>query len=246
MDHAEPMSTSEPPPGSGPTGAGRAPRYPVSLDLLGAACLVVGGGPVAARKVHGLLEAGAAVTVVALGVGPEVGALMNAGGDPADPLAGDTRVGSVSVEARPYRAGEAARYRLVVAATGVHAVDAGVVADAHEGGVLVNLASGRAPGTVELPAVHRAGPVTLTVSTAGASPALARWLRDRAAAALGPEIAALAALVEEARTSLQATGRASESVAWSEAIDRVAPLVAEGRTEEARALLARFLGAGPD
>ncbi len=239
------MTTPEPPPGSAPTGAGRAPRYPVSLDLVGAACLVVGGGPVAARKVRGLLDAGAAVTLVALDVGPEVGALRTSGGDPG-PQGGETRVGSLSVETRPYRAGEAAGYRLVVAATGVPAVDAGVVADALDGGVLVNLASGRAPGTVELPAVHRAGPITLTVSTGGTSPALARWLRDRAAAALGPEIATLAALVGEARTSLQATGRTDGSVAWNQAIDRVAPLVAEGRIEEARALLARFLGTDPD
>ena len=240
------MTTSEPPLGSGTPGAGPAPRYPVSLDLLGAACLVVGGGPVAARKVRGLLDAGAAVTVVAPGVGPEVGALMAAGVSPADSQDGETRMGSLSVETRPYRAGEAADYRLVVAATGVPAVDAGVVADAHDGGVLVNLAWGRAPGAVELPAVHRAGPVTLTVSTGGASPALARWLRDRAAAALGPEIGTLAALVGEARTSLQAAGRAAGSVTWSEAIDQAAPLVAEGRTEEARALLARILGTDPD
>jgi len=240
------MTTAEPPPGSGPTGPGRALRYPVSLDLLGAACLVVGGGPVAAARVRGLLEAGARVTVVAPEVGPEVGALTSAGDDPADPQGGETPASGVSVETRPYRAGEAAGYRLVVAATGVPAVDAGVVADAHEGGVLVNLASGRSPGTIQLPAVHRAGPVTLTVSTGGASPALARWLRDRAAAALGPETAALAALVDEARTSLQATGRAAGSAAWTEAIDRVAPLVAEGRTEEARSLLARLLGTDPD
>ncbi len=239
------MTTPEPPSGSAPTGAGPALRYPVSLDLVGAACLVVGGGPVAARKVRGLLDAGAAVTLVAPEVGPEVGALTGAGGD-ADPHGGETRAGSLSVETRPYRAGEAAGYRLVVAATGVSAVDAGVVADARDGGVLVNLASGRAPGTVELPAVHRAGPITLSVSTGGTSPALAGWLRDRAAAALGPEIAALAALVGDARTSLRAAGRTDGSVAWSEAIDRVAPLVAEGRIEEARALLARFLGTDPD
>ncbi len=240
------MTTSDPPPGTGPTGAGRAPRYPVSLDLLGAACLVVGGGPVAARKVRGLLEAGAAVTVVTLEVGPELGASTMAAGDASDPPGGETRVGSLSVEVRPYRAGEAADYRLVVAATGVSAVDARVLADALDGGVLVNLASGRAPGAVELPAVHRAGPITLSISTGGASPALARWLRDRAAAALGPEIATLASLVGEARSSLQATGRAAGPVAWSEAIDQVAPLVSEGHTEEARALLARLLGTDPD
>ena len=124
------MTTPEPPSGPGPPGSGPSPLYPVSLDLLGAACLVVGGGSVAARKVHGLLDTGATVTVVAPGVGPEVGALMTAGGDRADPRAGESRRGSLSVEIRPYRAGEAAGYRLVVAATGVPAVDAGVVADA--------------------------------------------------------------------------------------------------------------------
>ncbi len=226
-----------------PARPGRVPLYPVALDLVGASCLVVGGGPVAARRTRGLLLAGAVVTLVAREVGPAVGAL--AAGDPGGAGSG-TPAGSLSVETRPYRAGEAARYRLVVAATGLPGVDSAVVADALGGGALVTLASGRSPGTLQLPAVHRAGPVTLTVSTGGTSPALAGWLRDRAAAALGPEVAMLAALVEEARASLRATGRPAGEIAWREVFDRVAPLVDDGRTAEARALLARLTGAGPD
>ncbi len=71
---------------------------------------------------------------------------------------------------------------LVVTATGDPSVDASVVADAVAAGVLVNRADGDRSGTVQLPAVLRRGPVTVAVSTGGASPALARWLRDRIAA----------------------------------------------------------------
>ncbi len=229
--------------GSEPPGSGPVPLYPVALDMLGAACLVVGGGPVAARRARGLLLAGAVITLVAPEVAPAV-RVLEAGDLGAE--GGRTPTGSVSVETRPYRAGEAGGYRLVVAATGVPGVDSAVVADALGSGTLVTLASGRSPGTVQLPAVHRAGPVTLTVSTGGASPALSRWLRDRAAAALGPEVAVLAVLADEARASLRAAGRSTGQVAWSEAFDRVAPLVDDGRTAEARALLARLVGADPD
>ena len=214
------------------------PLYPVALDLVGASCLVVGGGPVAARRTRGLLLAGAVVTLVAPELGPAVGAL--AAGGPGG--AGSGTPWRAASRSRPVPTGRArpARYRLVVAATGLPGVDSAVVADALGGGTLVTLASGRSPGTLQLPAVHRAGPVTLTVSTGGTSPALAGWLRDRAAAALGPEVAVLAALVEEARASLRATGRPAGEIAWREVFDRVAPLVDDGRTAEARALLARL------
>lgn len=56
----------------------------------------------------------------------------------------------------------------------------------------------------------------------------------------------LAVLADEARASLRAAGRSTGQVAWSEAFDRVAPLVDDGRTAEARALLARLVGADPD
>ena len=79
--------------------------YPVMLDLHGKACLVVGGGPVALRKVEGLLSDGAVLTIVA--------------SDPAQSLLDLEQAGRLSLERREYRVGEAADsgYALVFAAT---------------------------------------------------------------------------------------------------------------------------------
>jgi len=236
-----------PAPGTGACGAGPRP-YPVVLHLDGAPCLVVGAGPVAARRVRGLLESGATVTVVAPAVGAGVRALAD--GRPSG--------GALTLEVRPYAPPEASAYRLAVAATGDPGVDEQVVADALAGGGLANragtpaVAAGRGnprAGTVHLPAVHRAGTVTVAVSTDGTGPALARWLRDRVAAGFdGADVATLADLVGAARPGLVAGGGAGGAGAgtdWTGVLDRVAPLVADGRAGEARELLVRLLGDAP-
>ncbi len=202
------------------------PLYPVALAVAGMPCLVVGGGPVAARKVAGLRSCGAEVTVVA----PSV---------VADLVAGP----GLTVHLRPYRRGEARDYRLVVTATGVPEVDRAVATDAEAGGVWVNSADDIGNCTFILPAVHRDGPVTVAVSTAGTSPALAGWLRDRVAAALAPTVGTLAQLLAEARAELQAGGASTESVAWRPILDGPVPaLVATGDTAGARRQLRAELG----
>ena len=145
---------------------GRRSFYPVSLDVAGRPCLVVGGGPVAARKARALVECGAAVTVVAPGLSREMEAL--------EPLLH-------AVERRPYRSGDVSAFRLVVTATGVPEVDGAVYAEAEAAGIWVNSADDPAHCSFILPAVHRDGAVTVSVSTGGLSPALASWLRDRIA-----------------------------------------------------------------
>jgi len=214
----------------------QAPLFPVGLALEGRACLVVGGGRVAARKVAALLRCRARVTLVApeahvaLGLLSEQGVIQAIEGPPLD------------VQLRPYAAGEAAAYRLVVTATGHPDVDAEVHRDAEEAGVWVNSADDPAHCSFQLPAVWRSGPVAVAVSTAGASPALASWLRDRASAALGPWVGTLAGLVADARDDLRAAGRATDTVDWAALFDGPLPgLVADGRLEEARAALAEAL-----
>ncbi len=214
-DDAAPGGPADPP--------GRAAAdFPVVLDLGGRPCLVVGGGPVAAGKARALVAAGARVRVVAVEVDPAVDAIEDL----------------AAVERRPYRGGESAGFDLVVAATGDPSVDGTVVADARALGVLVNRAGGDPQGTVRFPAVIRRGPVTVAVSTGGASPALARWLRDRIADRLPPGLETVAGLVEEARAEWRASGRPTASVDWATLLDdRVLPLVEAGRIEEARAAL---------
>ena len=77
----------------------------------------------------------------------------------------------------------------------------------------------------------------MSVSTGGTSPALARWLAQRAAAALPDHVEVLAELIDEARMAVRRQGRSPGSVDWEVVLARVVPLVEEGRTDEARARL---------
>jgi siroheme synthase-like protein len=186
------------------------------------------------------------VTVVAPEIGDEIRALFDAG--PPD--------GALHVDVRRYAPPEAGAYLLVISATGNSGIDAQVTSDALAGGALVNRAGtgagapadteGRAaPGTVVLPAVHRVGPVTVAVSTDGSSPALARWLRDRIAVVVGPDMATMAALVDAARRDLLASGGTAAAVDWPSVFDDLEPLIADDRLDAARSLLAeRILAAG--
>ena len=176
-------------------------QYPVNLAVQGRPCLVVGGGPVARRKAEGLLACGAAVTVVAPDVDAELAALP------------------VTVERRPYRAGDASRYRLVIAATDDVAANAAVAADAEAAGVWVNAADDIERSSFTLPSVGRRGPIVVAVSTGGESPAFAAWLRRRIEAELGGEYEVLLRLLSEARDTIRAAGRSTEGVDWLSVLD---------------------------
>jgi siroheme synthase-like protein len=204
----------------------------VGLVVRGRRCLVVGGGRVAARKIGSLLACGAAVTVVAPQVHEATRELAESGAIAAIDEA------PLEVQLRPYRAGEAAGFQLVVAATGDPAVDDAVHRDAEAAGVWVNVADDPARCSFVLPAVARDGDVTIAVSTGGSSPALAVWLRERVVDCLGPGVGELAQLLGDARRRVHDRGGSTESIDWSAALDGGLPeLVRQGRTSEARALL---------
>jgi siroheme synthase-like protein len=206
-----------------------APPYPVVLRIEGRPCLVVGGGPVAARKVADLYECGGEVTVVAPDIDESIVTLAGAA---------EKEGRLLRIARRPYRNGEASRYRLVITATGIPEVDRRAAADAESAGIWVNSADDAEHCTFFLPSVHRQGPVTVSVSTGGASPALAAWLRRRIGAVLGPHLGTLATMLEEGRGELRAAGRPTSAVDWSALLDGDLPrLMREGRVEEARRLI---------
>jgi precorrin-2 dehydrogenase/sirohydrochlorin ferrochelatase len=148
--------------------------YMACLDLEGADCLVVGGGAVGLEKAQGLLAAGARVTVVSTDSVPELRELP------------------VALELRPFEEADVEGRKLVIAATSVTEVNERVFAAAEARAVFCNVADVPELCSFILPAVHREGPITIAVSTGGASPALAQWLRSRIAELVGPEHARLA------------------------------------------------------
>jgi precorrin-2 dehydrogenase/sirohydrochlorin ferrochelatase len=199
------------------------PVYPVALLVAGHSCLVVGGGQVARRKAAGLLEAAARVTVVAPDVVAELADL---------PL---------EIERRRYRAGEAANYFLVCTATGIDAVDGAVAADCAGAGVLVNAADDPQHCSYLLPATHRVGPVTISVSTSGASPGLAVWLRDRLATTLDVDIERLAELAVGARAAVRDGGQASEGLPWGALFDDLTAALRSGPATLPESIVATFV-----
>ncbi len=175
--------------------------YPIMLDLTGVPVLVVGGGSVALRKVEGLVNAHADVTVVAPSVVDDIAGLP------------------VHVVRRAYETGDLDSARLVITATDDRAVNAAVASDATDRGVWVNSADDPANCTFTLPAVARDGAVTVAVGTGGASPALASHLRAEVEGWL-TEIGAAeaAATLAAQRAELRADGVSTESIDWTERV----------------------------
>jgi precorrin-2 dehydrogenase / sirohydrochlorin ferrochelatase len=179
--------------------------YPIVLRLSDRRVLVVGGGGVAARKVEGLLAADATVTVVAPMVVAELRDLA-------------TR-GDITVAERPYRSGDLEGAWLVLTATDDAATQQQVFDDAEAAGIWVNAADDPQRCSFLLPAVHRREPVLVAVSTQGASPALAAWLRDRLAEALPERLEELVSALAHRRAEVQAEGRSTEDEDWSAVIE---------------------------
>jgi len=151
------------------------------LDLTGRSVLVVGGGPIALEKIEGLLAAGAAVTVVAPQIVPELVDL------------------DLTLIRRGYRTEDLEGKFLVVAATSTTSVNRRVFRDAETLTLLCNVVDVPELCSFILPAVHRHEPIAIAVSTGGASPALAQHLRDQIATVVRPEHAELANRLRELR-----------------------------------------------
>ena len=201
-------------------------QYPVNLELSGQPVLVVGGGPVAARKAAGLKSADARVTVVSPTAVREIS---------ADP--------DVRWLARPYERGEVSEYRLAVTATDDPEANAAVKADGDAANVFVNSADDPSNCSFTLPAVARRGDLQITVSTGGRSPGLARWLRQRIEGQLDEGYEGLLNLLSEARAEARATLGTSEIPGWDTALDDgLLELVQQNRTTEARERLHDHLG----
>ena len=203
--------------------------FPVMLDLSVRPCLVVGGGAVAERKIEGLLEAGARVTVVS----PSLTHRLLG-------LAADARF---RWRPREYVAGDVEGFVLVMVATDDRSVNAAVAAACRERGILINCADDPVRCDFILPSVLKRGALTVTVSTGGASPTMARLVREELEALLPGDVAELTDVMAEVRRTLREGGISLDAERWREALDdELRRLAAAGRTAEARRRLLERLG----
>ncbi|MDD4237645.1 MAG: bifunctional precorrin-2 dehydrogenase/sirohydrochlorin ferrochelatase [Desulfotomaculaceae bacterium] len=139
-------------------------RYFISLNLTGKTCLVVGGGQVAERKVHTLLECSARVVVVSPSITPGLAKLIG-----EDKLV--YRQGY-------YMDSDLDGVFLVIGAANREEVNRQVADDCATRNLIVNIVDDQANGDFFVPAVVRRGDLTIAVSTDGKSPMLARRIRE--------------------------------------------------------------------
>jgi siroheme synthase-like protein len=189
--------------------------YPVFLDLRGRRALVVGGGTVALGKVAGLLRADAELTVVTPHAEEGIRRLAERG--------------ALRLEIRPYVASDMEGVDLAVAATDDPIVNQTVAADAARRNVLVNVVDDASRSRFIAPAVLERGDLQIAISTGGASPVLAVFLKDRLAACIGPEYGAALDLLRPLRQKLRELG-------WSmaERRDAIRALAEAGLVERVR------------
>jgi siroheme synthase-like protein len=167
------------------------PFYIACLRLTGRRCVVVGGGNVGLEKVEGLLACDADVTLIAP--------------DAIAPLRDLADEGSIAWARRPYATGDLEATFMVVAATNDTDVNIRVFDDAERRAMLVNVVDVPPLCNFILPAIVRQGPLAIAISTAGASPALAKRLKREIGAVYGEPYARLAIILNDARGWAKAT-----------------------------------------
>ena len=167
------------------------PFYIACLKLTGRRCLVVGGGDIGLEKVEGLLACGGDVVLVA----PEA----------HDELRSLADEGSIEWERRPYEPADLEGAFMAIAATDDSEVNIGIYEDAERRAMLVNVVDVPPLCNFILPAIVRTGPLAIAISTAGASPALAKRMKREISALFGEDYARLAIMLNDARGWAKAT-----------------------------------------
>jgi precorrin-2 dehydrogenase / sirohydrochlorin ferrochelatase len=158
---------------------------PLHIDLKNRNCLVIGGGKVAWRKVKVLLSYRAKVTVVSPQLCPD--------------LQGALDEGNLEYIADTYRPAYLKDKFIVICATDNAEVNREAADACMNQGILVNTVSEPDKCTFFFPAVTKKGLLTLSISTAGSSPALARRIRAQLEENLPPEYGELVSFLHEVR-----------------------------------------------
>lgn len=195
-----------------------APLYPLFLKLADRPCLVVGAGAIGAQKCAELLEAGARVRLISPDRHPRFDAMEEEHGE------------RLHWEARRWRPGDCEGAYLVISATGDSEVDVAIEAEARAERALLNVVDVVDRCDFYAGAVVRRGPIQISISTGGASPSIAIWLRRRIEAVIPAGLDVLAA--ELARVRPQLLERFPD---YGERAARLRHVVAAGVQELARA-----------
>jgi len=161
------------------------PFYIACLKLSGRKCVVVGGGSIGLEKIEGLLACEGEVTVIAP--------------DAIEAVRDLAEEGSIRWDRREYEPADLEGTFMVIAATDNTDVNIAVYDDAEKRAMLVNVVDVPPLCNFILPAIVRTGPLAIAISTAGASPALAKRMKRQIADEYGEPYARLAIMLNEVR-----------------------------------------------
>src|SRR3954452_3448286 len=160
------------------------PFYIACLKLKGRRCVVVGGGEIGLEKVEGLLACDGDVTLISPAAGPELERLADEG--------------SITWERREYGGpADLEAVFIVIACTDDTDTNIRIYEDAERRAMLVNIVDVPPLCNFILPAIVRTGPLAIAISTAGASPALAKRMKAEIGEQFGEEYARLAVMLND-------------------------------------------------
>ena len=198
--------------------------YPVYLNLKGRPCVIFGGGGVAEGKISRLREAGARITVISPQVTPAIQAAA--------------QEGQLKWCDRKYQDGDLQQAFLAIAATNVRSVNRKIFQEAERQNVLVNVVDDAPLCTFIAPSIVERGLVTLAISTAGASPALARKLRESLTQDPILDWADLVGVISQVRSQVKKQGAVVDPQRWQCCLSsQLLDLARSGGQEQAGAKL---------
>ncbi len=204
---------------------GICPYYPISLNVQGKKCLVVGGGNVALRKVQALIEHGADVEIVSPNFCPELTELE--------------KEKAVRAIHRNYKPEDLEDAFIAIAATDDINTNEKVAAEARRLGILVNVVDDPNNSNFIAPSYFRRGDIIVAISTSGKSPALARKIRSELENNFQAEYAQLALVADEVRSELKQQGVTVSNDSWQKALnlDSLIELLRRGKKQQAKEIM---------
>ncbi len=206
--------------------------YPIVLTQLNECrCVIIGGGPVAARKAQALIDAGACPVVISPDRVPELDAWSAAG--------------RVELVRRAYRPGDLEGAGVVIAATDDSNLNAEVAAECRRRNALINVVDAPNLCNFTAPAVVRRGDLLVAVSTDGRAPAFARHVRQTLESVIDERYGELLGVLAELRSLIRCdVPREDQAAVWDRLLDgEVAERLSADGPDSAR-VLARSIVAG--